>query len=186
MTAHVVCPWWIGHLLAHPLRRVWQDPAEILRPFVTEGMTVLEPGCGMGFFTIDLAQLVGPHGRVVAIDIQPRMLAGLGRRARRAGVTDRIDARLARPGGLGTDDLDGRVGFCLAFAMVHELTDPGRFLSEIHHVLEPGGRMLVAEPRGHVTETAFAVTLDLAAAVGFAVKPGPAIRFSRTAVLSRA
>jgi SAM-dependent methyltransferase len=183
---HSICPWWLGHLLAHPLRRVWQDPVEILRPFVTEGMTVLEPGCGMGFFTIDLARLVGPRGRVVAIDIQPKMLAGLNRRARRAGVADRIDARLARPEGLGAEDLDGRVGFCLAFALVHELPDPARFFSEIRRALELNGRLLAAEPRGHVTEAAFAVTLDMARAAGLAVEPGPAIRSSRTAVLRRA
>ncbi len=38
-----VCPWWLGHRLAHPLRRVWQVPLKVLPPFVTEGMTVLEP-----------------------------------------------------------------------------------------------------------------------------------------------
>jgi ubiquinone/menaquinone biosynthesis C-methylase UbiE len=180
---HEVCPWWLGYLLAHPLRRVWQEPMKILRPFVTEGMTVLEPGCGMGFFTIDLARLVGPNGRVVAVDIQPRMLAGLGRRANRAGVTNRIDARLARPEGLDVEDLDGRVGFCLAYALVHELADPARFFLEIRRALERGGHLLVAEPRGHVTERAFAATVTTARAAGLALEPGPRIRLSRTAVL---
>jgi SAM-dependent methyltransferase len=184
--ASTVCPWWLGHLLAHPLRRVWQDPLEILRPFVAGGMTVLEPGCGMGFFTIDLARLVGPDGRVIAIDIQPRMLAGLRRRALRAGVADRIDARLARSDGLGAEDLAGRVGFCLAFALVHELPDPARFFSEVRRALEPNGRLLVAEPSGHVTAAAFAATLDMARAAGLAVERGPAIRLSRAAVLRRA
>jgi hypothetical protein len=50
--AHRACPWCIGYLLASPLRRsVGQDPVKILFPYVGEGMTLLEPGPGMGFFT---------------------------------------------------------------------------------------------------------------------------------------
>jgi predicted O-methyltransferase YrrM len=57
-------------------------------------MTVLEPGPGMGFFTLDLARLAGRQGRVIAVDIQPRMIAGLQRRAAKAGLADTIDARV--------------------------------------------------------------------------------------------
>jgi len=181
-----VCPWWLGHLLAHPMRRWWQHPGEILRPFVAEGMTVLEPGCGMGFFTIELARLVGPAGRVVATDIQPRMLAGLARRARRAGLAGRIDARLVEADGVGVEDLEGRVDFALAFAMVHELPDHGRFFAEVRRALKPGGKLLVAEPRGHVAEDAFAEMRASARAAGLLADEGPAVRGSRTAVLKRA
>ena len=77
--SHKVCPWWIGYFLASPLRRLVHNPATILRPFVSEGMTVVEPGPGMGFFTMELARLVGRPGRVVAIDVQPKMLVELRR-----------------------------------------------------------------------------------------------------------
>jgi len=183
---HTVCPWWLGYFLAHPLRRWWQHPEEILRPFVAEGMTVLEPGCGMGFFTVDLARLVGPRGKVVATDIQPRMLAGLARRARRAGLADRIDARLVQADGLGVEDLEERVDFALAFAVVHELPDNHRFFPEMHRALRPGGKLLVAEPRGHVTEDAFAEMLASAQGAGLLAAGGPVVRSSRTAVLRRA
>ena len=181
-----ICPWWLGYALASPLRRLWLQPIEILRPFVAAGATVLEPGCGMGFFTLDLARLVGPDGRVVAIDIQPRMLASLARRARRAGLAARIEARLARPDSLGAEDLDGRVGFALAFAMVHELPDAGRFFRELHRALEPSGTVLLAEPKGHVTHPAFADTLALARAADLLDEAGPALRSSWTALLRRA
>ena len=83
--AHRVCPWWIGYLLVSPIRKwLGQDPVEILSPYVREGMTVLEPGPGMGFFTIPLARLVGSSGRVIAVDMQPRMIQGLMRRAAKA------------------------------------------------------------------------------------------------------
>ena len=61
-----VCPWWAGYILASPLRRLIQDPRSLLAPYVHPGMTVLEPGPGMGFFTLELARLVGPAGRVIA------------------------------------------------------------------------------------------------------------------------
>ena len=53
------------------------DPARILAPFVRTGMTVFEPGPGMGFFTFELARLVGPTGRVSAVDVQPKMIEAL-------------------------------------------------------------------------------------------------------------
>ena len=81
MAQHRVCPWWLGRILASPLRRLMYDPANILAPYVREGMTILEPGPGMGFFTLELARRVSACGRVVAVDIQPRMLDGLKRRA---------------------------------------------------------------------------------------------------------
>jgi len=89
MAEHHVCPWWIGWLLASPLRKLTGDPARLLTPFVRAGMMALEPGPAMGFFTLELARLVGPQGRVVAVDVQPKMIAGLRRRAARAGVADR-------------------------------------------------------------------------------------------------
>jgi ubiquinone/menaquinone biosynthesis C-methylase UbiE len=180
-----VCPWWLGYFLASPVRRLRQDPMRILRPFVQEGMTVVEPGCGMGFFTLDLARLVGSTGRVVAVDLQPRMLAGLARRARKAGLADRIEARLAMRQSLGIDDLGGSADFVLAFAVVHELPDQVPFFADMYAVLKPGGRMLLAEPRGHVSDAGFASTIACATRAGFAASPGPSIRRSRSAVLER-
>jgi ubiquinone/menaquinone biosynthesis C-methylase UbiE len=184
--AHHVCPWWLGHVLASPLRRVLTDPARMLGPWVKPGMTVLEPGPGMGFFTLALARLVGPRGRVVAVDIQAKMLAGVERRARRAGLLDRIELRLAGGAGLGVEDLAGRIDFVLAFAMVHELPDGHPFFADAFCALKPGGRLLVAEPRGHVNQDAFTATLARATRAGFRATPGPAIGKSHTAMLERA
>ncbi len=181
--AHHVCPWWLGYVLAMPLRRLWQDPVKIVGPFVGEGMTVLEPGPGMGFFTIELARRVGPRGKVVAVDVQSRMLGALRRRAKRAGVADRIDTRLVEDEHLGVEDLAGRIDFALAFFMVHEVPDAKGFLTDVQRALAPGGKVLVAEPRGHVTAERFQKLLDTAKAAGFAIHPGPKLSRSHTAVL---
>lgn len=181
-----VCPWWIGYLLASPLRRLVQDPAEILGPLVREGMTVLEPGPGMGFFTLEAARRVGARGRVVAVDLQPRMLAALRRRAVRAGLAARIELRQARPDSLGIADLAGAADVVLAFAMVHEVPDPRRLFAEVRAALAPGGRVLLAEPAGHVGEAAFREILAAAAGAGLRAAAGPRVWRSRTAVLEGA
>ena len=77
--AERVCPWWLGYLFACPMRRWWQKPEELLAPYLREGMTVLEPGPGMGFFTLPMSRMIGPAGRIVVIDIQAKMLESLRR-----------------------------------------------------------------------------------------------------------
>ncbi len=180
-----VCPWWLGYLLACPLRRWAEDPAKLLAPCVREGMTVLEPGPGMGFFTLDLLRMVGPSGRVVAVDIQPKMLDRLKRRAAKAGLQERLDARLATAESMGIADLDGQVDFTLAFAAVHEFPDAQTFFSQAAAALKPDGTLLLAEPRGHVKEQEFAEELEAAAKAGFTVAERPAIRRSHAAVLRK-
>ena len=146
-------------------------------------MTVLEPGPGMGFFTIPLARLVGSSGRVVAIDLQPKMSAGLKRRAAKAGVLDRIDARVSPAESMGVGDLAATVNFTLAFAVVHEFPDAGKFFNEVAVASKPRAQLLLAEPRGHVNDSRFAEELSSAAVAGFEVASRPAIRHSHAALL---
>lgn len=183
MSEHV-CPWWIGYFLISPIRRWMQNPDEVIRPYVTPGMIVLEPGPGMGFFTLPLARRVG-SGRVVAVDIQPKMLAALRRRATKAGLIQRIETRLARPGALGIDDLKGTVDFVLAVAMVHEVPSAENFFHQAAAALAPGGRMLLAEPIGHVTEAKFGEELACARRAGLVVGNAPRIKRFQAALLGK-
>lgn len=182
----MVCPWYIGYFLINPLRDLVQRPSKILAPFVQAGAVVFEPGAGMGYFTLELARRVGPQGRVTVSDIQPRMLRTLERRAAKAGVASRIETRLATAQSLGVDDLAGRVDFVLAFAMVHEMPDIASFFAQTSTILKNGGRMLLAEPRGHVTATMFAEELELAGKHGLRPVAHPSIWASHTAVLEKA
>jgi ubiquinone/menaquinone biosynthesis C-methylase UbiE len=167
------CPWWIGLLLVSPLRRWLEDPVKILSPYAREGMLVLEPGPGMGFFTLELARLVGPRGRVVAVDLQEQMLASLRRRAVKAGLADRIGTRVCTPDDLGVADLAGRVDFVPVFHMLHEVRDQDAFLRAICAALKPGGRVLVVEPRGHVSSGAFVTSIERARRAGFEIAEPP-------------
>lgn len=181
--SHRVCPWWLGYMLVSPLRRLWQHPVKTLQPFVGPGMVVLEPGCGMGYFTLDLARMTGPDGRVVAVDLQPKMLDGLRRRARRAGLLDRIDVRLAEPTRLGLNDLVGRVDVALALHVVHELPNAASFFAEVRELLRPDGGLLVVEPRGHVSESDFETALSVALRAGFEIVRRPLFGRDRAAWL---
>ena len=180
-----VCPWWVGWLLASPLRKLAGDPAGLLAPFVRPGMSVLEPGPGMGFFTIDLARLVGPEGRVVAVDVQPKMIEGLRRRAERAGLSDRIEARVVPAATMALDGYDGAFDFVLAFAMVHETPSAETFFAEVVRAMKPGATLLLAEPAGHVRDEEFNRELALAAKSGLAAVGGPLVWRSRTAILRK-
>ncbi len=179
-----VCPWWLGPVLASRVRRwLGQDPLEILSPFVREGMAVLEPGPGMGFFTIPLAQLVGTSGRVIAVDLQQKMIDGLKKRAASANVLNRIECRVCSSDSLGLNELAGTVDFALAFAMVHELPDAERFFAEIARALKPQGYLLLAEPRGHIDELKFGAELKSAAGFNLRVQEKPEISRSHAALL---
>jgi ubiquinone/menaquinone biosynthesis C-methylase UbiE len=179
------CPWWFGYFLLVPLRRLTQSPNRILRPFVREGMVVVEPGCGMGFFTLDLVRMVGPQGRVVAIDLQAKMLEGLRRRAARAGLEERIEIRLARPDLLGIDDLNGQVDLVVAFYVVHEIREQAAFFAEIAGALKADGAVLVVEPPLHVSRAGFEASLAAAGGAGLRVARRPRIGPNKVAVLTK-
>lgn len=183
--AERVCPWWLGYLLASPIRRWVQNPEKLLAPYMREGMTVLEPGPGMGFFTLPMARMVGASGRIVAVDIQPRMLESLRRRAAKAGVLPRIETRLAQPETMGLGGLEGAADFVLAFAVVHETPSAERFFLEVAAALKPGALVLLVEPAGHVKPEAFQHELEVAHKAGLKTVTRPAIHRSIAAVLSK-
>jgi len=182
---HKVCPWWLGYWLICPLRGWLQKPGPILSPYVREGMTVLEPGPGMGFFTLELARRVGPSGRVVCVEVQQQMLKRLERRASKAAVLDRLTLRLASAESMGISDLEGQVDFTLAFAVVHEFPDAKKFFCEVAAASKTHATVLLAEPAGHVKISGFESELEAAAGCGLHVQSRPNIRRSLAAVLRK-
>ena len=173
MAQHRVCPWWVGYILASPVRKFWQNPVRILGPFVQPGMTVLEPGPGMGFFTLELARLVGPKGRVVAVDVEPKMIAGLRRRADRAGLSDRLEARVTPATTMALDGDKKGFDLVVAFAVVHEMPSAATFFAEAARAMKPGAKLLLAEPSGHIRQEEFDSELALAARNGLSVAERP-------------
>lgn len=175
-----VCPWWGGYFLDNPLRRLLHHPERILEPYVRPGMTVLDFGCGMGLFSLAAARLVGERGAVIAVDLQPQMLAALARRAKRKGLQDRIRRHRSEPDRMG---LLEPCDLVLAFWSAHEVPDPGRLFAEIRDCLRPAGAFLLVEPIGHVTAEKFETLLSLAGQAGLHRRESPRVRLSHAAVL---
>ena len=175
----------VSFLLVSPLRRLLYYPEDILKPHIREGMNVLDVGCGMGFFSLPIARMVGETGRVVCVDLQARMINGLLRRAKKAVLLDRIDARICQTNFLMLSDIAGKIDFALAFAVVHEVPDKERLLSEIWNTMKKEGKLLIVEPKTHVSKTDFDKTISIARSMGFEVINDLAIRQSHAMLLGK-
>jgi ubiquinone/menaquinone biosynthesis C-methylase UbiE len=145
-------------------------------------MKVMDIGCGPGFFTLPMAEMVGPAGTVIAIDVQKEMLDLVEQKSEQVGLADRIWFHQSK---YDTLDLREQADFILSFYMVHEVPDREAFFSEIANLLAPQGKYLIVEPSFHVSDTAFQETLNYAINAGFTITHQPKLHFSKSAVLMK-
>ena len=172
-----ICPWWLARALDNPIRRLIHNPEKILSRYIERGQTVLDIGCGSGTFTIALARLVGETGKVIAVDVQNEMLQMVRKKAAKEGMKSNIITYKSDPRRIGIEE---KVDFALAFYMVHEVPKAEAFLKEVASLLNPEGKLLIVEPRFHVSELAFDRTLEAARLAGLKQISKPEIRFSRS------
>lgn len=182
--AEDVCPVWAGYWLACPIRKLWQNPENILSEYVKSGMTAVDLGSAMGFFTLPMARMVGDSGRVIAVDIQDKMLEKLQKRAKKKRLDSIIETHLAEDASLQLKQTVDRADFVLAFAVIHEVPDQERVFSELHAVLKKGGKLLFAEPGGHVSRESYDNSLQIAERVGFSIGRSLDIRGSNATELT--
>ena len=177
-----VCPWWLAYTFDNPLRRIFHNPEKIFTPYLNEGMTAIDIGCGMGYFSIGMARIVGKTGKIISVDLQQKMLDTLIKRAKKAGVSSLITASLCSENDIGISE---KVDFALTFWMVHETPDEFKFLKQVHSILNKSGNLLLTEPKMHVTLTEFKKTISIAQELGFKLIDSPVIYFSHTALLEK-
>ncbi len=178
---HPVCPVELAGSLDNRIRRWLQDPRKILAPFVREGMTVLDVGCGPGVFTVEIAKMVGEGGRVFAADLQEGMLDKLRNKIKGTDLERRITLVKCDADRINVSET---VDFILAFYMVHEVPDKESFFRQIRGILKEDGEALIVDPRPFtVSRKDFELTKSQAEANGFRVGQGPKVRFSWSAVL---
>ena len=179
-TSHI-CSWKHAFALDNPIRRLIHNPQKILGGYIEPGQTVLDVGCGPGAFSIVMAKMVGESGKVIAVDVQEEMLQIVREKAARQGLESRIFTHKSDSDRMGISE---KVDFALAFYMVHEVPNAEAFLKEVASALKPRGKLLVVEPKMHVSADAFEKTIDIARQAGLSPITEPKIRFSRSELLS--
>ena len=182
MRKNRVCPVERAGSLDNKFRRWFQNPKKILRPYVNKGMTVLDIGCGPGFFSVDMAQMVGETGRVIASDLQDGMLRKLQSKIQGTHLEERIILHKCEKDKIGIEE---QVDFILAFYMVHEIPHQDMFFKEIESILKTNGLILIVEPPFHVSKKAFSQTVERAQEAGLIASEGPKVLFGKTVILKK-
>ncbi|HNT78239.1 MAG TPA: methyltransferase domain-containing protein [Anaerolineae bacterium] len=159
------CPTSWSWIVDNPLRR-WDVRHALDRAGLRAGETVLELGPGPGAFTVDAARQVGPTGRLIAVDIQPGMIAQVEARVKAAGITN-VETHVASAYELPLPDAS--VDRAYLVTVLPEIPDPVRALREVYRVLKPGGVVSMTEEFLDPDYPRRATTIAWATAAGFEV-----------------
>jgi ubiquinone/menaquinone biosynthesis C-methylase UbiE len=167
--------------LESPFRYRFQSPKKILAPYIRSGMIVLDLGCGPGFFTTAIAELLNNSGKVIAADVQTGMLERLRQKIHGTNFEHIIHIHRNDESHL---ELKTKIDFVLAFYSFHEVTNLDQLISEIKSALQPDAKVLIAEQKFHVSKRSFDDIIMKMTNHGFETIEKPKIFFSRTAVMS--
>ena len=135
------CPFALAWIVDNPLRQ-WYMAQVLDRIGIQPGERVLELGPGPGAFSVEAARRAGAGGTLLAVDIQPQMIAAEEKKAREAGVTN-VETHVA-----GAYDLpleDASVDRAFLVTVLPEIPDRHRALIELHRILKPGGVLSITE-----------------------------------------
>ena len=138
-------------------------------------MTVVDLGCGPGFFTLPMAELTDKNGKVIAIDVQAKMLENLQKKITALSVTNIEIINSSYQ----TFETINKVDFILAAYVIHELPNKKEWLKTLYNSLKKGGHLLVIEPNFVVTKKDFIQTRELVLDTGFELIKKPCVLFSK-------
>lgn len=178
-----VCPVWMAYTFDNPLRKLIHNPNKMFKEYVKERMSVMDIGCGLGFFSIGMAKMVGKKGKVYAVDLQKGMLDRLMKRAKKANVADIIETHQSSADKIG---IESKLDFALAFWMIHETPNPDIFLGQIFALLKPDGILFLAEPKHHISQKKFEKMIISAKKIGYQIIDKPKVAMSFGLVLKKA
>jgi len=135
------CPYALAAVVDNPIRRRYL--ARVLDWVgIQPGERVLELGPGSGAFTVQAARRTEPGGTLVAVDIQPRMIAAVEDKVRAAGLTN-VETHVASAYELPLED--GNVDRAFLVTVLPEIPDRHQALLEVNRVLKPGGVLSITE-----------------------------------------
>jgi len=132
--------------LLEPIIRIFRLPKRVIRPFerfVKEGYVVADVGCASGYFTVRLAELVGPEGKVYAVDLNKKCIRALGKKVEKGGYRN-IESHASSAADLSFIQ-DSSVDFVLASGLLCSMPhDRELFVSEMKRILKPTGHAYVS------------------------------------------
>jgi ubiquinone/menaquinone biosynthesis C-methylase UbiE len=163
------------------IRRIGQNPRRLLKSHVRAGMTVLDLGCGPGFFTLEMARMLDGSGKVIAADLQQGMLDKVRNKIRGTELARRIELHRCQADRIGVRE---KTDFVLAFYVIHEIPDHDAVFEELRSMSKPEGKLYIVEPKHHVSKHEFETMVEKAGRAGFSVASKPRILFSRAVVLA--
>jgi len=179
---NMICPAEAAGMLDNSFRKLFHNPQKILKPYIKAGMTVLDVGCGPGFFSIEIAKMLNGSGKVISADIQEKMLGKVRKKIKSTSLEQTIELHKSDLENIGVVE---KVDFVLAFWMVHEVRNQEKFLEELISILKPNGLIFIIEPKIHVTKTEFGKIVDKIKASGLSIVESPKVFLSRTMILSK-
>ena len=177
-----ICPVELAGSLDNSIRRLLQNPRKILSPFIIKGMTVLDLGCGPGFFSMEIAQMLNNSGKVIAADLQEGMLEKLRQKIKGTEFENKIELHKCQDDNIGITE---KVDFVLAFYMIHEVSGQDKLFKELKSVLNPDGKILIVEPKLHVSKKSFEKMIEKIEGIGLQIIDRPKLLFSRSVVLAK-
>jgi ubiquinone/menaquinone biosynthesis C-methylase UbiE len=168
------------------LRRFIYRPDRLARRYIKSGDTVLDFGCGPGFFTREFAKAVGDTGKVIAVDLQEEMLLILREKLEPEGLLQRVRTHRCKPDSIDlSPEMDGKIDVAFAIFVAHEVPDQGRLFGEVADLLVPGGMLFLSEPPFIVPGREFRETLSRAEAAGLRVVESRFFFLNRAVVLRK-
>lgn len=174
-----VCPVERSGFLDTKLRKLFQDPKKILKPYIKKDMVVLDLGCGPGFFTTEISELLSGTGKVIGADLQEGMLLKLKNKAKKLNLNNVKTHKTEKD----SINLKEKVDFILVFYMLHEVPNQKKFLNELKDLLNNGGKLLISEPKFHVKKEDFEKLLQIISESGFEIIEKPNIFISRSVLI---
>jgi ubiquinone/menaquinone biosynthesis C-methylase UbiE len=121
----------------NPIRRLFEPPQRLIGPYVTKGQVVADLGCGSGYYTLALAECVGPEGRVYAVDLDEKCIRALEKKVDKGGYYN-IEAHASSASDVSFIE-DGSVDFVLANGLLCSMADHRQSaVNEIRRILKPG------------------------------------------------
>ena len=163
-------------------RSLLQNPRKILKKHIKPGMTVLDLGCGTGYFTLEMAKLLNKKGKVIAADVQNGMLEILKQKLE---INDLQQEVQLHSGQENTLDLTEEVDFVLAFYSFHEMKYIDNIINDLLKITNHKTQILISEQKFHVPKNTFTTIIKKLENKGFKICERPRICLSRTVLMTR-